>query len=255
MNLRDLQKNWEHMGRNDPLWAILSSSEKVGGKWDTAEFFALGEQEIADVMKYVESLGVGLARRRALDFGCGVGRLTQPLAAHFEKVDGVDIAPSMIELARTYNRHGDRVEYHLNASDNLELFADGTFDFIYSNITLQHMESRHSKRYLEEFLRLLTPQGVLIFQLPSELRPAAHRQPSGVRSLIRLLAPPGLVDLYHRVRWGNLPHMEMHGIRREGLVEFLEEHGAKIVDVADDQSAGDEWLSFRYCVRKRFMAR
>lgn len=134
MNLRDLQKNWEHMGRNDPLWAILSASEKIGSKWDTAEFFALGEQEISDVMKYVESLDADPARRRALDFGCGVGRLTQPLAVYFEKVDGVDIAPSMIELARTYNRHGDRVEYHLNARDDLGIFADGSFDFIYTNI-------------------------------------------------------------------------------------------------------------------------
>jgi SAM-dependent methyltransferase len=251
MNLRDLQKNWEHMGRNDPLWAIITSDEKRGGKWDAKEFFALGQREVADVMQYAAALRLDLVTRRALDFGCGVGRLTQPLAGYFEKVDGVDIAPSMIELARTYNRHGDRVEYHLNASGNLELFADGTFDFIYTNITLQHMEPRHSKCYLKEFLRLLTPQGILIFQLPSELRPAAHPQPSAVRRVIRHLAPQGLVDLYHRVRWGNLPHMEMHGIRRECLVEFLEMHGAGIVDIADDQSAGDDWISFRYCVRKR----
>lgn len=49
--------------------------------------------------------------------------------------------------------------------------------------------------------------------------------------------------------------MEMHGIRREDLVRFREQHGAIVIDVAADHSAGDEWLSFRYCVRKRLMAR
>jgi len=67
---------------------------------------------------------------------------------------------------------------------------------------------------------------------------------------MRCLVPQGIVDLYHMVRWGNLPYMEIHGMRRESLVEFLDAHGARILDVAEDHSSGEDWVSFRYCVKK-----
>jgi SAM-dependent methyltransferase len=110
-------------------------------------------------------------RRRALDFGCGAGRLTQALAARFERVDGVDIAPSMVAAARRHNRHPERCHYHRNATPDLALFENEAFTFICSLLVLQHMEPRHSKAYLRELLRLLAPDGLLVFQLPSRRSP------------------------------------------------------------------------------------
>src|SRR5213075_3164955 len=132
------------------------------------EFFRTGVVEIDDVMAYVDRLGLKFARRAALDFGCGVGRLTQALCGHFDAAVGVDIAPSMIDKARAYNRHGERCRYSLNVSDDLSQFDDGQFDFIYSNIVLQHMLPRYSKKYVREFLRLLAPGGVAVLQLPTD---------------------------------------------------------------------------------------
>ena len=40
----ELQKNWDHLGQEDPLWAILSDPEKKVGKWDITEFFDTGEK-------------------------------------------------------------------------------------------------------------------------------------------------------------------------------------------------------------------
>jgi SAM-dependent methyltransferase len=50
------------------------------------------------------------------------------------------------------------------------LFHDDFFDFIYTNIVLQHMRPEYSKAYLKEFLRVLSPGGLLVFQLPTEMR-------------------------------------------------------------------------------------
>ena len=98
--LRQLQKNWDEFGKKDPLWAIITWPEKKGNKWEREEFFSTGRDEIDSVMAYLKSLHLEIARRRALDFGCGVGRLTQALARHFDSVVGVDIAPSMLRLAK-----------------------------------------------------------------------------------------------------------------------------------------------------------
>lgn len=177
MELNELQSNWDEFGKRDPLWAILSYPEKRNGKWDVRKFFESGEREIAGVLEYVGSLGLSLSRSRALDFGCGVGRLTQALCQHFDECCGVDIAPSMIKLAEEYNGHADRCRYYINQSGNLRLFEDDTFDFIYSNSVFQHMKPEYSKRYIKEFLRVLVPGGVLLFQIPSEPEPVGKALP------------------------------------------------------------------------------
>jgi SAM-dependent methyltransferase len=169
MEFKKLQETWNALGEIDPFWAILSRPDKVGNKWDVSEFFSTGETEIGDLLAYITRLGVDVRRRRALDFGCGAGRLSQALCRWFEMCDGVDVAPSMIELARRFNRHGDRCTYHLNQEPTLRLFPDNTFDFVYCNIVLQHMKPEYSMTYVAEFLRVLDSNGLAVFQIPSEL--------------------------------------------------------------------------------------
>jgi SAM-dependent methyltransferase len=168
MELKELQKNWDEFGKTDPLWAILTDPEKRNGRWDAQEFFRRGEAEVAEILACAGALEIPFNRRRVLDFGCGVGRLSQALCRHFEECIGVDIAPSMIDLAEQYNSHGSRCRYYVNEADNLRLFPDEHFDFICSSIVLQHMQPTYSKKYIEEFLRVLTPGGLLVFQIPSE---------------------------------------------------------------------------------------
>jgi SAM-dependent methyltransferase len=168
MDLGQLRKNWDLWGRSDPLYAILTESSKRGGKWDLPEFFRSGESEIADLMRCIDSLGFSIKRETALDFGCGVGRLTQALCSYFNVCYGVDIAPSMIALANKYNRYGERCRYLLNDTDDLRFFDENSFDLVCSKLVLQHMEPEYSKNYIKEFLRVLQPHGLIVFQLPAE---------------------------------------------------------------------------------------
>ncbi len=173
MYLDNLQRNWNAFGKKDPLWAILTDPDRRRRKWDLEAFFKTGQTEINDVLQYAGVLDLPRARHRALDFGCGVGRLTQAMCAHFDACDGVDIAPSMIQQARDLNSYGDRCRYHVNASGDLSLFETNSFDFIYSRIVLQHIRPEYSKEYVREFVRVLHPGGLLAFQVPSELKPEA----------------------------------------------------------------------------------
>ena len=245
MKLKRLQSDWDELGRRDPLWAVLTAPEKRGNRWDEAEFFATGVQAVEGILRHFESLGLTFGRGKALDFGCGVGRLTQALAEHFDEVHGVDIAPSMIELARSHNRCGDRCTYHVNDRDDLALFEDGAFDFVLSLITLQHMPPAHATSYLREFVRVLAPGGVMVVQTAGE---QIVHSPGGLRGLLRRAAPAPLLRAYRRLRQGHA--IDMYGINREEVVELLEANGASVVDVAEDPSAGASWTSFLYCARK-----
>jgi SAM-dependent methyltransferase len=126
-----------------------------------------GEREIALLFQRFAELQLTVPNGQALDFGCGVGRLTQALARRKESVIGADISPVMIDLARQLNQYPDRAQYICTAETGLDTLPANSFGCIYSNIVLQHIVPEVSVRYLAEFFRLLGPNGVLVFQLPS----------------------------------------------------------------------------------------
>lgn len=161
---------WDSHARRDPLWAILSEPDKKGGRWDVTRFFQTGVGEISYILYQLHSRGIPMGRRAALDFGCGVGRLTQALAPHFDHVIGVDISPRMIELAAGFNRFAGRVQYISNGRPDLSAWRDGAFDVVVSSIVLQHIRPEQALTYLREFHRVLAPGGILVFQLPSHER-------------------------------------------------------------------------------------
>jgi 2-polyprenyl-3-methyl-5-hydroxy-6-metoxy-1,4-benzoquinol methylase len=105
-DIAELGRNWDELAKNDPFWAILTFPHAKGNRWNIEQFFATGVTEVTELFEYLQSSGFSFSKGRALDFGCGVGRLTQALALHFEEVVGVDISPTFVELASQYNRQG-----------------------------------------------------------------------------------------------------------------------------------------------------
>jgi SAM-dependent methyltransferase len=206
MQLRGLQEQWTALGEQDPLWAILSAPGKRGGAWDLDEFFATGRQEVDHVLRLLADGGIPIELNRALDFGCGVGRLTQALAGHFESCDGVDVAASMIEQARELNQNPQQVRFHHNDAVDLRLFGDASFDFILALIVLQHMQPQLMRGYIREFVRVLRPGGVAFFSVPEcyltgdELPSEGWRASVALLESISTLAPGEVAPLKVRVR-------------------------------------------------------
>ena len=169
--VRDDRIFWDRFAEYDPLWAILSDPSKAGRRWDLQSFIETGRREVSLLMYQLRALGLDGRRDTALDFGCGVGRLTQPLAEYFDRVVGIDVSPNMVHLANVLNRHPDRVEYICNTSETLHVLRDRQFGLAYSNVVLQHIEPPKALRCLSELLRVVAPGGVLVFQVPSHRRP------------------------------------------------------------------------------------
>jgi len=179
---RSLARTWEGLGRTDPLFGILSDPAKHGAKWDADEFFSSGRAHIASLLRSLDDLRVSFTRGACLDFGCGVGRLTVPLSKSFARTIGVDIAPSMIDLARRYHAAERQCEFVVNRRPDLRQFPDQTFDLVHSCLVLQHMAPEISVRYIAEFFRVCKPGGLVVFQIPSntlseDVISAAHALP------------------------------------------------------------------------------
>jgi SAM-dependent methyltransferase len=256
--LQELQRNWEGLAQADPLWAICTDPEARNNQWDQEKFFATGKKELEMVLDCVRRLGLNLPQNAsALDFGCGVGRLTRAMAAQFPECWGVDISPTMVRLAQEFNREISHCRFIVNASDRLERFQDNQFGFTYSSIVLQHIAKKYASKYIAELVRILRHDGVLVFQAPEKLQ----------GTLVKRFR--GKLALRSRVQsfFGHKPfRMEMHCLEEVKIRELVRQCGAQVMDVrltnsADPAFCGDlrylaeelqsGYISKQYCVVKR----
>jgi len=224
-SLKQLQRNWEGLAQADPLWAICTDPGKRNGQWTRENFFATGRKEIETVLGYAAKIGLCIDKTSpALDFGCGVGRLTRALAQHFPECCGVDISPTMINLAREMNRDFPHCHFLLNEDARLKNLPDNYFGVIYTSLVLQHIVEPCSHEYIVELVRVLKPGGTLIFQVPERLRVSPITK---VRARVALRAR--LQSLLGRQR----PCvMEMHCIKESAIRKLMIRNGAQVVDVA-----------------------
>lgn len=247
MRLARLRRHWDEFGRTDPMWAILTAPDKKGNRWSVEEFLATGREEITALMAYLDARQLGGRRARALDFGCGAGRLTHALAAYFDDVIGVDIAPSMIDVATRMHAGVRGLQFRVNESSSLEWVPSDSIDLVYTRLVLQHMHPRYIRDYLVEFVRVLRPGGTLVFQLPSNDAAPIRVEGSGLKRLL----PVPVIALIRSVRsLREFPRMEIHGLARDEVERLLAAAGAPVVDVVDDRAHGDETPGFRYCAVK-----
>jgi ubiquinone/menaquinone biosynthesis C-methylase UbiE len=232
-SLRANRRAWNDWGSIDPLWAVLTQPGLQHGRWDLEQFWRLGEDEIERVMSAAAKLGYPAEKDAALDFGCGVGRLTRAIARHFSHCTGVDVAETMIEQARRLNQ-GSACTFLVNQSDDLAQFEDSTFDFVYSALVLQHLPTGELiQRFIAEFLRVLKPDGgLLAFQLPTQTPPRTLRNKLRLRT--RAYAALRAVGFEQRMLYERLklvPVMEMRSIPEEDISAYLRGLGAVVLGV------------------------
>ncbi len=242
-DLADIGRAWSRLADADPLWAICVRREAKHGGWDVAEFYATGVAEIEATLTRAGQLGLRTSGRHALDFGCGAGRLTRPLAAHFELVEGVDIASGMLELAGRDNPVAHRCRFVLNTRPDLALFGAGEFDLVYSSFVLQHLPPGLTMTYLAEFARVLRPGGSLIAQLPTRPRWTP-------RGLLYRCLPASALGVIQRRLLGYAAPMRMHGLAERQVRGLLAAHGVEVL-AADSIAYSPDWRELRYFGRRR----
>lgn len=241
MSLDQLQDDWTRLGKEDPLWAVYVAPGTRGGKWDVDEFFGLGRREVGGALAELDRLGLAPGRHRAVDFGCGVGRLSQALAEHVDEVIGLDIAPSMLEKARELDRSGGRVRFVLNERPDLSVIESGSVDIVYSSLVLQHMPPEFARGYLREFVRVLAPGGVAIFQV-------ASRPTMSLKGLAFRLLPWPLLRWAQQTLLRYPAPMRMSQMSPSDVRTAVAGTPARLAASIDDDSYGGHWHYTRYYV-------
>lgn len=229
-------RDWEEMARLDPLWAILSTEEKRFGKWDMEDFLDSGEQEIAALMKSAKQLGLPKSCHRAIDFGCGIGRLTRALGTRFSECYGVDISGRMLEMAVRLSPN-----CHFRQGQDLSSFQARSADLIYSNLVLQHQPDRkHAADLIRDMVRVLATGGLLVFQMPVYIPLRNRLQPR--RRAYRLLRALGIDEsvAYQKLK---LSPIRMLSLPRTEVEEIVRQAGGTVVRVDEGKMEGEPFIS------------
>jgi SAM-dependent methyltransferase len=205
-----LADTWETWARRDGQFAILSSPEVRG--WDRARFMA-HTWEADHALSLAAEHGFQPAGQ-ALDFGCGIGRLTQRLAQSFDHVVGVDISPTMIEQARALNQHGEHCEY---ICGKLDQFEDERFDFVMAVYVIQHIPPKLQAASLRDLLRVLKRDGFLVANI--------HSGWPGLRGWLQRHAPNRALNWRWHQRYPDMPRIEMNPISAGEVAGILSTRG------------------------------
>jgi ubiquinone/menaquinone biosynthesis C-methylase UbiE len=232
--LARLSRDWTKLGRDDPLWAVCVDADRKSGQWDLAEFLASGEAEVGAALDRLTELGICAAREAALDFGCGVGRLTGPLSRSFGSVVGVDISTPMLDMAQGLLAGESRCTFVHNENPDLRIFPDASFDLVYSSLVLQHMPRALATRYLTEFVRVARPGGAVVILVPD-----AHRLTPG--GAVYAMSPRQVTGLIQRKIFGYPAPMQMTTLPARRVRRIAEGAGASLIASDPRCGVGDHW--------------
>lgn len=108
---------------------------------------------------------------RVLDVACGTGVITRAAAEKVGPtgtVTGVDLAPDMIDVARSTPAVGAPIEWHVADAASLPL-PDASYDVALCQMGLMFMEDKQGA--VAELNRVLAPGGRVVVNTPGRIQP------------------------------------------------------------------------------------
>ncbi len=164
---------------------------------------------------------------RVLEIGCGTGELAALLVERDCSVDGFDVNPGMVEVARKRIESedlGDRFVAHEMSVDGMDTLPASRFDVVVATLVFSELSDDERRFGLKHATRVLKPGGILV--IADEVRP----RPAGKRILQALARAPAVALTYLVSRETTYPIDDLPGeMERAGFTlekEVLRHGGA-----------------------------
>lgn len=146
------------MESEEKLW----SKDKIGGYFQTYDFFQLNNKRYVDLLE--QHFNLLKDSNLILDTGCGTGNLTLKLLQNNKSVSAIDINEEALDyLKLKCNSYLRNLEVHNHSLENLDTFKNGKkniFDGANSMIVLPFVKD--VSNYVSNVYRLLKPNGKFV---------------------------------------------------------------------------------------------
>ncbi len=250
--MKKTDHDWERWGATAPYYGVLSINRFRPENLDAdakEAFFASGERHISAVFSRIESMaGKPFRPRTALDFGCGVGRLSIPMARRCDSVIAADVAPAMLaETMRNCELHGIE-NLEAEVSDDRLSRIPANIDLVHSFIVLQHIPPSRGEQIVAELANRVSNDGFLALQF--YVRCNSHWL---VRTLVRaryLLPPANWIRNLFKSRPLREQAMELHVYNLPKVLRTLRQAGFPEVEMHLDTEAAGQFESVFLLARR-----
>ena len=216
---KHIQESWKSLGEKEPYWSVLTVDNLLARNIEVNKgvFYESGKQDANILFNFFNRNRIDYTGfKSALEYGCGLGRVTQWLAEKFEIVHGYDISQTHLNGAEQYlTRVGVRniILKHIKRVQDIQNLPK--VDLVYSILVLQHNPPPLISLIIREFIKALNPGGIAFFQVPTY-------QLGYSFSLERYLS-------------GATKHeMEMHILPQSQIFEIIRQEGGKAIEVIED---------------------
>jgi SAM-dependent methyltransferase len=160
--MRDTDSDWNEIAKTEPYWKVLSHEEFKSPTEDAlARFFLTGEHDVGYTATIFEKHFGDFSPNSALDFGCGVGRLTCAMQKYAKRIVGVDIAETMRTISSANMKKRGIIDFEILA----EIPTEEHFDWVNSVIVLQHIPPIRGYKLIEKLWDVVCPGGYFSIQL------------------------------------------------------------------------------------------
>lgn len=225
--LKRVETTWSELGRENAHWSVITDDRfhKDRLEENIDVFFRMGEGDIGRVAAALARVGAALGDiGTAIDFGCGVGRLSIPLSRQTGHVTGVDISWAHLAEARRNVERLGLGNLDLRQISSVAEIADlPQVDLVLSIIVLQHNPPPVMRAILAALCGRVKPGGYLYLQAPT------------YRNGYRYSAAEDQGDVAQE--------MEMHLLPQHVLFGTIGEAGLTILEVLEDAATFD--LAYR----------
>lgn len=209
---------WRSAGQDpsEVFFSVLTSPEfrTTLSKSETSRFYASGIELFSQYATLIANHSDRpLSELKAMDFGCGVGRLTFPAGHRFGEVLALDFSEGHLQVLRDHVPQAIAHKLRCSLVSSLDDFdCLESVDVVFSHITLQHNTPPVMAYIIRRLLRALNPGGVALLHIP------IHHP----------FYEFDIQDYLESETTGD--RMEMHMLPRENLRDIAEESGSKIAD-------------------------
>jgi len=178
--------------------------QRFDGRADLWDVNPLQAEVACSIVKLAEAEIVGFSSPRVMDYGCGTGLCSIPLAHTVASLLAVDVSPAMLEKVKEKAKALALANVETLQHDLAVQPLEGReFDAIITGMVLHHV--RDVATLLKHFRPLLAANGVLLIADLDQEDGSFHKDPTGV---------------------------EHHGFKRDWILNALWEVGFRMVNIS-----------------------
>jgi SAM-dependent methyltransferase len=225
---KSIRQDWDERARKNAFYYIASWRSD----WDLDSFFESGEDDYKRLVEPILSqFNFQITGKSMVEVGCGAGRMTRSFAQRFAQVSAVDISSEMQEQGKKYLHDFSNIQWILADGATLSAVDTASSDFVFSYIVIQHLpQSSLAHGLLREFVRVLAPGGVFLFQYNGVPTPPMNWRGRTTWGIVNLFWAAGLKRAGRAIASGLGLDPEMVGKSWHGVALTEEEVGTVLRD-------------------------